>query len=80
MSTTPRAVTMQQALAAFQRSEFVVAYDACRAVLASLERGRGRVPLFDAAAFARHLEAAYEAMIARHDAGLPPAPLDIAST
>ncbi|MEW6451582.1 MAG: tetratricopeptide repeat protein [Pseudomonadota bacterium] len=37
-----------------------------------LDRNRLTAPLFDAALFTRHLEAAYEAMYRRYQAGLPP--------
>jgi predicted O-linked N-acetylglucosamine transferase (SPINDLY family) len=37
-----------------------------------LEKNRLTKPLFDTALFARHIEAAYEAMFRRHQAGLPP--------
>ena len=35
------------------------------------------MPLFDAALYTKHLEAAYEAMYRRHQAGLPPDHIDI---
>jgi protein O-GlcNAc transferase len=37
-----------------------------------LEKNRLTKPLFDTALFTRHIEAAYEAMFRRHQAGLPP--------
>jgi predicted O-linked N-acetylglucosamine transferase (SPINDLY family) len=37
-----------------------------------LERNRPTAPLFDSQAFTHHLEAAYTAILERHDAGLPP--------
>jgi protein O-GlcNAc transferase len=37
-----------------------------------LEKNRLTKPLFDTELFARHIEAAYEAMFRRHQAGLPP--------
>ena len=37
-----------------------------------LDRNRLTTPLFDTAAFTRHLEAGYTAMVARYDAGQPP--------
>lgn len=43
-----------------------------------LEQNRLTTPLFDSKLFARHIEAAYEAMIARYDAGLPPDLIEIA--
>lgn len=43
-----------------------------------LQAGRDHCPLFDSQRFTRHLEAAYEAMVARARAGLPPDHIDIA--
>ena len=43
-----------------------------RSLKAKLARHRLTTPLFDTAAFTRHLEAAYAAMMERHRAGLPP--------
>ena len=48
--------------------------DAIRRKLAS---NLSTAPLFDATAFARHLEAAYRAMHARYRAGLPPDHIDV---
>lgn len=42
-----------------------------------LQQSRSTAPLFDAARYTRHLEAAYEAMHRRHQAGLPPDHIDI---
>jgi predicted O-linked N-acetylglucosamine transferase (SPINDLY family) len=42
-----------------------------------LERSRTTSPLFDGRLFARHIEAAYEAMHARCQAGLPPEPIEV---
>jgi predicted O-linked N-acetylglucosamine transferase (SPINDLY family) len=47
------------------------------ALRAKLAANRATHPLFDAALFTRHLEAAFEAMQARHLAGLPPENLRI---
>ena len=47
------------------------------ALKAKLAHNKQHAPLFDGKIFARHLEAAYEAMFARHLAGLPPAVIDI---
>jgi protein O-GlcNAc transferase len=43
-----------------------------RQIRERLERNRLTTPLFDTAAFTRHLETAYTTMIARYHAGLPP--------
>ena len=42
-----------------------------------LERNRHTSPLFNGRLFARNLEAAYEGMFARHEAGLPPASIEV---
>jgi predicted O-linked N-acetylglucosamine transferase (SPINDLY family) len=42
-----------------------------------LAAARDTAPLFDCARFTRDLERAYDAMMARHDAGLPPAAIRI---
>jgi protein O-GlcNAc transferase len=49
------------------------------AIQEKLEQKRLTAPLFDTARFTRHLEAAYTAMYARHQAGLAPAHIDVAS-
>jgi predicted O-linked N-acetylglucosamine transferase (SPINDLY family) len=51
--------------------------DRLHALRARLEANRLTTPLFDTARFARHLEAAFEAMHARALAGLPPADLRV---
>jgi predicted O-linked N-acetylglucosamine transferase (SPINDLY family) len=43
-----------------------------QAIREKLRQNRTSAPLFDTARFARHLEAAFEAMVARSDAGLAP--------
>jgi predicted O-linked N-acetylglucosamine transferase (SPINDLY family) len=43
-----------------------------------IEQGRTTAALFDTPRFLRHLEAAYAAVIERHRAGMPPAPISIA--
>jgi len=48
------------------------------AIKAKLMHQRTVSSLFDSARFARHIEAAYTRMIARHDAGLAPAHFDVA--
>jgi predicted O-linked N-acetylglucosamine transferase (SPINDLY family) len=47
-------------------------------IRAKLERNRLRAPLFDAVRFTRHLEAAYESMAKRFQAGLRPDHIDVA--
>lgn len=47
------------------------------AMKAHLRERRLTLPLFDTEAFARRIEAAFEAMLERHRAGLPPADLQI---
>lgn len=42
-----------------------------------LEEGRGRLPLFDNESFTRDLERAYERMVERSRAGLPPEPFSV---
>ena len=42
-----------------------------------LARNRLATPVFDTKQAARHIESAYEAMFARHQAGLPPAMIDV---
>jgi predicted O-linked N-acetylglucosamine transferase (SPINDLY family) len=49
-----------------------------RAVAARLAAARASAPLFDAARHARHLEAAFAAMVDRHRAGLPPEHIHVA--
>lgn len=46
--------------------------DKLAAIKQKLTKNRLASPLFDTASFTRHLEAAYAAMYARHQAGLPP--------
>ncbi len=48
-----------------------------RDLKAKLDRNRLTTPLFDTALFARHIEAAYVAMLGRHRAGLPPDHIEI---
>jgi predicted O-linked N-acetylglucosamine transferase (SPINDLY family) len=43
-----------------------------------LAANRTTRPLFNSALYTRHIEAAYEAMIARHEAGLAPGDIEIA--
>ena len=44
-----------------------------------LEKNRLATPLFDGKMFTRHIEAAYEAMYARYQTGLPPADIQISA-
>jgi predicted O-linked N-acetylglucosamine transferase (SPINDLY family) len=48
-----------------------------RSIKPKLESNRLTTPLFDTALFARHIEAAYEAMIRRYRAGLPPKAISV---
>lgn len=48
-----------------------------RALKAKLEQNRLRMPLFDTERFTRHLETAFEMMVARAARGLPPEPFDV---
>jgi predicted O-linked N-acetylglucosamine transferase (SPINDLY family) len=48
-----------------------------RAIRERLAHARLNAPLFDGAAYARHLEAAYVAMAERYQAGLPPAHIHV---
>jgi predicted O-linked N-acetylglucosamine transferase (SPINDLY family) len=54
--------------------------EALMAVKQTLARNRLTTPLFDTARFTTHLEAAYRAMYARYQAGLPPAPIRVPPT
>ncbi len=51
--------------------------EALRAVKAKLEANRATTPLFDTVLSARHIEAAYEAMYARCQAGSPPEVIEV---
>lgn len=50
---------------------------ALRAVKAALDRNRAAAPVFDTRLRTKHVESAYEIMLARHRQGLPPAVIDI---
>ena len=65
---------------AYETAAMALAQDPARlaALRAKLEQGRNTAPLFDGKRMARHLEAAYEALFARHAAGLSPEHVDIA--
>jgi protein O-GlcNAc transferase len=69
-----------EALADYENLALALARDPARlaALRARLARHRATMPLYDCARFTRDLERAYAAMIARHDAGAPPAPIRIA--
>lgn len=71
----PELVT--DSLAAYEAQAVALATDAPRlqALRQRLQAARAHSPLFDAARFTRHLEAAFEAMVARWRAGQPPADL-----
>ena len=62
-------------LAAYERTAVELARDRNRlqALRARLDANRTTMPLFDTAAFTRHLEQAFEAMAARRSAGSSPA-------
>jgi predicted O-linked N-acetylglucosamine transferase (SPINDLY family) len=67
--------------AAFEALAISLATDPPRlaAIRARVEANRATHPLFDVGLYVRHLEAAYEAMVARLRAGEPPAPIDVAA-
>jgi predicted O-linked N-acetylglucosamine transferase (SPINDLY family) len=64
----------------YERTAIALARDEARrrALRARLEANRATMPLFDTAAFARHLERAFEEMHARSLRGAPPAAFDVA--
>lgn len=66
--------------AAYEALALALARDAPRlgALRERLRQQRRTAPLFDTAGFARHLEAAYTAVWARHRAGLAPAAVSVA--
>ncbi len=51
--------------------------DKLREIRARLETNMATTPLFDSRLSARHIEAAYEAMYARYQAGLPPEVIEV---
>jgi len=59
----------------YERKALALARDraAIEALKARLAQNRATCALFDAARFRRHLEAAYQNMWQRHQAGAPPA-------
>jgi protein O-GlcNAc transferase len=54
-----------------------LALDKQRLQLIRDRENRAKTSLFDAALYTKHLEASYEAMYQRHQAGLPPEPIEI---
>jgi predicted O-linked N-acetylglucosamine transferase (SPINDLY family) len=66
-------------LADYEASAIALALDPqrYRQLREKLRRNRLTAPLFDIPRFTRHLEAAYDAMYERHQAGLPPAAIHI---
>jgi predicted O-linked N-acetylglucosamine transferase (SPINDLY family) len=58
----------------YENLAVALAGDAARlaAIRSRLQASRMEVPLFDSAAFTRHIESAYEQMVERSRAGLPP--------
>jgi predicted O-linked N-acetylglucosamine transferase (SPINDLY family) len=75
----PELVTDDQA--AYEAQAISLARDpaARDALRARLVTNRDSAPLFDAARFARNLEAAYRAVHDRHLRGLPPAAIDLSA-
>jgi predicted O-linked N-acetylglucosamine transferase (SPINDLY family) len=65
----------------YERRAVALARDPARlgAIRAALARAHDSAPLFDTARFTAHLEAAFEAMHARAQAGLPPEAFDVAA-
>jgi predicted O-linked N-acetylglucosamine transferase (SPINDLY family) len=70
---------MAESLGDYEALALALARDPARlaSLRARLQRNRATHPLFDGARFARHIEAAYAAMMARWRAGQPPAPIRI---
>lgn len=68
-----------ESAADYERLALSLATDpsALAAIRARLAAHRDTAPLFDSTAFTRHIEAGYLAAHARHQAGLPPAPIEI---
>jgi len=75
----PELVTLDED--AYERRAIELATDPeqLTAIRAKLDASRQSCPLFDTARFARNIEAIYAAMIARHRAGMWPAPLAMPS-
>lgn len=63
----------------YERMAIELAADSARlsAIRQKLQGNRLKAPLFDARLFATHVEAAYQAMYDRYQAGLPPAHIEI---
>lgn len=68
----PELVTQTQAEYEARAVELATDAGKLRDIKLKLEKNRLTTPLFDAGLFARNLEAAYEAMYARNQSGLPP--------
>jgi predicted O-linked N-acetylglucosamine transferase (SPINDLY family) len=64
--TTSRQVYRERAV------ELATHPERLHALRRKLAANRLTTPLFDTGRYVRHLEAAYEAIYARHEAGLPP--------
>jgi protein O-GlcNAc transferase len=74
----PELITQSQAEYEVWAIELAQSPQALQAVRDKLARQRLASPLFDGKLFARHLEAAYAAMVERHTAGLEPGVITIA--
>ena len=57
--------------------ELALSPERLRSLRERLARNRLTTPLFDTAAFTRHIQASYIAMMSRYDSALPPAPIHI---
>jgi predicted O-linked N-acetylglucosamine transferase (SPINDLY family) len=68
----PELVTSTEA--EFEELAVELAQDAerCQALHQKLQQNRLSAPLFNSRTFTRHLEASYNAMLERYEAGLPP--------
>lgn len=73
----PEMVTDSQEAYEAKAIELAQNPDRLGAIKTKLEANKATTRLFDSASFARHIEAAYEAMHARSQAGLPPDVIDV---
>ena len=73
----PELITTTQDAYEAKAVELATNSAALAAVKQRLDRNRLTAPLFDTARFTTHLEAAYQAMDARYQAGLPPAHIHV---